>query len=67
MADLLAAICDFFAAIWSADKSLTENSRLGESPLDREARQSWVRLGLGCIVLVVFGALAILGSFLLWG
>jgi hypothetical protein len=67
MADLLAAIFDFFSAIGSADKSLSENSRLGESPMGQEARRSWMRLGLGCIVLVLLGALAILGSFLLWG
>jgi|UniRef100_UPI00378505F1 hypothetical protein len=67
MLDFLHAIFEFFAAIGSADKSLTENSLLGETELNREARRSWMRLGFGCIALVVLGALTAIGIFLLWG
>jgi len=56
MLDLLAAIAEFFVTIWSADKSMTENSLLGESRFDREARRSWVTYGLICLMLLLITA-----------
>jgi hypothetical protein len=56
MLDFLAAIAEFFAAIWSADKSIKENSIIGESRFDREARGSWVTCGLICLILLLIAA-----------
>lgn len=65
MADLIAAIVEFFVAIWSTDKSLTENSRVGESEMDREARRSWLRCGVVCLIILVM-AIGAAGAAFLW-
>ncbi|HRH98408.1 MAG TPA: hypothetical protein PLB55_20870 [Prosthecobacter sp.] len=66
MVDLFATIIEFFSAIWSADKSLTENSTVGESEWDRQARRSWLRWGAGCLILLILAAVAAGASFGWW-
>ncbi len=65
MSDFIAAIIELFASILSADKSMTENSRVGESEWDRKARDDWARYGVGCLILLILLALAG-GAFWLW-
>ena len=48
-------LLQFFVGIWTVDSSLSENSRLGESPLAREGRRSWRNCGIGCLVLILLG------------
>lgn len=56
-------LINFFVAIFSFDKSLSESSRLGESPLACEGRRDWMRPGVGYLVLLLVvaggGALAL--------
>ena len=41
MSELLKVIAKFFWKTWLADKSIKENSILGESPLACEGRSFW--------------------------
>ncbi len=54
---------NFVLTVFSMDKSLGENSRMGESPLAHEGRRDWLRGGLGCLVLLL---LVSLGGGLVW-
>ncbi len=65
MSDFIAAILELFVSILSADKSMTENSRVGESEWDRKARESWARYGAVCLILLILLAVGG-GAFWLW-
>jgi hypothetical protein len=54
--NLLGPLLELFAAIFSIDRSLGENSRMGESPLAEEGRRSWRNCAVGCLVLILLGA-----------
>lgn len=51
--DLLFALLDCIVSIWSADRSLGENSRLGDTRYGKEARRFWLIWSFGCLGLVV--------------
>ncbi|MDI1313928.1 hypothetical protein [Prosthecobacter sp.] len=59
-------IGEFFDAILHADKSLKENSLIGESEFDRETRRSWRRWGAGILILLILAAITALLAWLWW-
>ncbi len=65
MSDFIAAILELFSTVLSADKSMTENSRVGESEWDRKARDYWARYGAVCLILLILLAMGG-GAFWLW-
>lgn len=69
MSEFLAAILEpllglclrigsLFDFLLHADNAMKENSMVGESEMDREARRSWRRWGAGCLILVLLAAAA---------
>lgn len=69
MSDLIAALLEpliglcwrigrLFCFFFRADDAMKENSVVGESEMDREARRSWGRWGAGCLLLLILAAVA---------
>lgn len=74
MSDLIAAILEpllgLCLRIWRlvsffrhADEAMKENSWVGESEMDREARRSWQRWGAGCLIFLILAAAAAVAAF----
>ena len=74
MSELIAAILEpllglclrvgrLFYFFFHADDAMKENSLVGESEMDREARRSWLRWGAGCLILIILSAAAAVAAF----
>ncbi len=53
MSEILKLLFKFLLSAWSAEKSVSENSILGESRFDRESRRFWGIFILICLILLL--------------